>query len=101
MYFWNMKALKKEIVEGQFTDQRVIPYVVVSAAISAIAVELSSYFSYEVTNQSVYYQSAITVIIPILGTIYTYHANGGANGKNFAAKYFAIGFVILFRFLSI
>ena len=99
MYFWNIEALKRDIGKGQFTSRAVFPYVVVSAALYAISIEFFNYFPYEDSNQWTYSVSVINALIPIVGTIYTYSSNGGATGKDFAAKYFGIGFVVGIRFI--
>lgn len=45
------------------------------------------------------YSFAIDLIFNILGTIYLYKCNGGANGKDFLQKYFSIGLVVGIRWL--
>ena len=101
MYFWNIEALKEEIIKRQFTSRRVFPYVVLYAGLYAILIELSMYFPYgeQEINLWTYILSVLNVLIPILGTAYVYRANGGAAGKDFASKYFGIGFVVGVRFV--
>ncbi len=99
MYFWKVESLKKDIVEGSFTDKELIPYVVVYAGLYALGIEATGYMPYEDVNIWTYVLSILNVLIPIAGTIYAYQCNRGGNGENFASKYFSIGFVVGIRFL--
>lgn len=99
MYFWNIKSLKQEIKSGQFSDSRVFPYVVVYAFLYALIIEAIAYLPYEDVNMWTYTLSILNIVIAIGGTFYVYRKNGGANGEDFASKYFGIGFVVGIRFL--
>ena len=100
MYFWNIESLKEDIVNGLFADKELIPYVVIYVGLYAVSIEIIGYLPYEDINVWTYVLSILNVIIPIAGTIYAYKCNGGANGTNFASKYFSIGFVVGVRFLA-
>jgi hypothetical protein len=99
MYFWKVESLKKDIVDGSFTDKKLIPYVVLSVGIYALGNGVAGYLPCEDVNIWNYILSILNVMIPIVGTIYAYKCNGGGNGKNFASKYISIGFVVGIRFL--
>lgn len=99
MYFWNINSLKNEIVDGKFSDRKVFPYVVVCAALYAAIIEFTAYLPYEDVNNWTYTLSALNILVALGGTVFVYYSNGGANGKDFASKYFGIGFVISIRFL--
>jgi len=99
MYFWKIESLKKDIVDGSFTDKELIPYVLIYAGLYAVGMELTGYLPYEDPNIWAYVLSTLNVLIPIVGTFYAYKCNGGGNGENFASKYFSIGFVVGIRFL--
>ena len=43
--------------------------------------------------------SFLSIAVPVVGTVYAYKKNGGELGKDFANKYFSIGFVLGIRFL--
>lgn len=100
MYFWKIESLKQEIKSGSFTDKELIPYVALYAGLYAIGIEFAAYMPYEDVTVWTYVLSVLNVAIPVVGTIYAYTCNGGANGENFASKYFSIGFVIGIRFLA-
>ena len=98
MYFWNIEALKQEIVEGTFTDGEVIQYIIVFVGLSVAAIEVMMYFPYDgIINYWTYTLSVLSLLINIGGTIYAYKLNGGPNGKDFASKFFGIGFVVAVR----
>lgn len=99
MYFWKVESLKEDMANGIFTDKELIPYIVLSAGLYAVVIEMIGYLPYEDINVWTYVLSILNVLIPIAGTIYAYKCNGGSNGTNFASKYFAIGFVVGIRFL--
>ena len=101
MYFWNIEALKAQILAGQFTSGKVFPYLIITMSFYSIAFEIFLYDGYEEQeiNYLTYSSSVICTLILVLGTFYVYHANGGASGKNFAAKYIGIGFIVTIRFL--
>ena len=98
MYFWNIESLKSDIIKGKLTDRAVVPYVVVYVGLNSVVMEFAGYFPYEEPNQWDYILSAVAIMTTILGTVFTYYANGGNTGKNFTAKYFAILFVMAIRF---
>ena len=101
MYLWNIEALKAKILGGQFTSGKVFPYLIITMGLYSIALEVFLYAGYEKQeiNYLTYSSSVICTLIVVLGTFYVYHANGGASGKDFAAKYIGIGFVVGIRFL--
>ncbi len=100
MYFCNIKALKEEIKSGDFGDKKAIVYIVVSIALYSIGLELTVLFPL-VEDHNIWdgVDSLLSILVPVLGTIYAYRKNGGAEGKDFANKYFSISFVIGIRFL--
>jgi hypothetical protein len=100
MYFWNIEALKSDIKRGEFTDREAISYIVVSLFLYSLGTELIVLFPAEaVYNVWDGVNSLLNIIIPVVGTLYAYKKNGGASGRDFANKYFSIGFVMGIRFL--
>ena len=100
MYFWNIEALKSDIKRGEFTDREAISYIVVSLFLYSLGTELIVLFPAEAAH-NVWdgVNSLLNIIIPVVGTLYAYKKNGGASGRDFANKYFSIGFVMGIRFL--
>lgn len=99
MFFWKIDDLKRLIVERGLSEAQTFYYILLFVGLSAAGVELVAYFPAVTPNAWTYVQSCLNFLIPIIGTVAAYHANGGARGKAFAAKYFSIGFVMLIRFL--
>ena len=101
MYFWNINALKEDIKQGDFTDKQVISYIVLSLFLYSIGLEFVYRFPIEESSYNLWdgIDSILSIVVPIAGTLYAYRMNGGAAGKDFANKYFSIGFVLGVRFL--
>lgn len=99
MYFWNIEGLKKDHIEGTFTDKNVLPYILVYVGLGAFFGELMHYITYEEVNVWSYILSGLNVLIVVAGTLYAYQSNGGSQGDNFAAKYFSISFVVAIRMM--
>lgn len=99
MYFWKINDLKQLIVERGLSEAQVFYYVLLFVGLSAAGIEFMAYFPSEHPNAWTYVQSGLNFVIPIIGTVVAYHANRGAEGSDFAAKYFSISFVVLMRFL--
>jgi hypothetical protein len=99
MYFWNIELLKNDIRSKVFDEKASFRYIILTIALYCFAIELAAYFPNENNNIWTYLLSFISVLIPVIGTIYAYKINGGENGTNFADKYFSISFVVGIRFL--
>ena len=100
MYFWNIDALKDEIKRGDFGDEKAIAYIVISLILYSILFELVYLFPVtEERNTWDYVESVLSIVVPMMGILYAYQKNGGAKGKDFANKYFSIGFVVGVRFM--
>jgi hypothetical protein len=99
MYFWKINELKKQIVVQGLSEAQIFRYILIYVALSAAAIEVVAYFPDTESNVWSYVESGVSFLIPVIGTIGAYYANGGARGNAFAAKYFSISFVMLVRFL--
>ena len=100
MYFWNIRKLKQQLINEGLTEIQLFYYVLIYIALSALSLELLTYFpSTTEPNQWTYIESVINFLIPILGTIAAFHANGGSSGTKFPERYFSIMFVACNRFL--
>jgi len=69
--------------------------------LSELAFEVLYYVSIAGINEYDYAQSVINVVVICLGTFLIYRANGGSGGKQFAERYFSIGFVVAIRFIAL
>ena len=95
MYFWNIEKLKQDIKNGGLSESMQFKYFLIWIILTIFA-ELS----YVDSNFSdIKYEFATDLLFTILGTIYLYKCNGGANGKDFLQKYISIGLVVFFRII--
>jgi len=99
MYFWKIESLKDDIKNNKFDDKALLPYIILTITLYTFGTEIIAYLPHEEVNTWSYILSLMNILIPTLGTIYAYKKNGGANGTNFANKYFSINFVVGIRFL--
>lgn len=101
MYFWKLDALKKELIEQGLTEYQLYCYILVYVSLTAVSAELMGYLPAESPDVWTYAESVLNIVIPILGSIMIFRANGGVSGTQFAARYFSIGFVVTIRFLAL
>jgi hypothetical protein len=99
MYFWNINKLKQQLIETGLTEQQLFYYILIVLAAEVICNELITYLPYTEPNSWSCIESALNILIPILGTIAAFRANGGDSGIKFVERYFSIGFVVSIRFL--
>jgi hypothetical protein len=95
MYFWRIDKLKAEMAVRPLSEREVLPYLVVQIALLSVA----GYIPATTTNVWDGLGAVWSVSLAIVGTIYIYRQNGGAAGRHFLQRYFAIGWVVLIRWL--
>ncbi len=100
MYFWRIDRLKRELASGPLPPRRVLPYLIVwlgiLSLISVIPMSDSTAPWEWLTVQALYYTVATG-----LGVWWSYRANGGAVGVDFASRLLAIWWVLGVRFLVV
>ncbi len=99
MYFWNIENLKKDISEGKLSEKDRFIYVLLPLVLLAISMEVTRHTA---TGNPDYWDimdSTLNVLFLLIGTIFSFKANGGASGSDFLGKYFSISFVMSIRFL--
>jgi hypothetical protein len=101
MYFWNVDGLKRQLCEQGLSEYHCFLYILMYVAIAAAWPELIPYLPNESRNGWDDVSSLLTVVIAIAGTIYVYNANGGAKGRDFAARFFSISLVVTIRFIAL
>jgi len=99
MYFWKIEALKEDIINDRFTEKDRFVYLMIYLVLCAVGIEAMMRFSIESPNIWDTINSLGNVLIPLIGTIIVYRANGGETGRDFLGRYFSIGFVVSIRFL--
>ncbi len=98
MYFWNIEALKKDIVKDRLTEKERFVYVLIYLVLTAVGFEYLQQVDTELENIWDSIEAIANVLIVLIGTFCAYRANGGENGQDFLGRYFSIGFVVSIRF---
>ncbi|MCK6261755.1 hypothetical protein KP803_00545 [Vibrio sp. ZSDE26] len=98
MYFWNIKALKKDIIGEKLTEKDRFIYAFIQFSVYTIAFEYLLSGHVEHSNDWNQFEAMANIAIVLIGTYLIYKANGGENGQDFLGRYFSIGFVVTIRF---
>ncbi len=102
MYFWNIKALKKELVANTLTESQVFAYFLTMLTLNALVYESIPLFpSAEETTAWDYAGYVGSVVFTLGGTLLAYRVNGGSAGKDFLRRYFPLMWVLTVRFLVV
>ncbi|MBR9875587.1 hypothetical protein L3V31_15785 [Vibrio sp. J1-1] len=99
MYFWNIEALKRDIVGGRLTEKDRFVYALIYIVFSAATYEYFQGTNTEYSNLWDKIEAIANVVVVLAGTYFTYRANGANNGRDFLGRYFSLGFVVTIRFL--
>jgi len=94
MYFWNITALKQQLINSGLPELDSLKYLILLSLIGMIPIPKPPYFS---TGTFLYY--VFGAIIFIFGTVYCYRRNGGQSGKDFLARFVSLSWVVAMRFL--
>lgn len=97
MRFWRIEQLKAEMRAQPLSERESLPYLVLYVALFTLVSGLPN----PDFNLFDAFESLLSVIIAIVGTILIYQQNGGINGQFFLQRYFAIGFVVALRCLVV
>ncbi len=97
MYFWRIEKLKTEMAARPLSEREALPYLVVTVALSSAVAFIPQ------TTHNVWDGLAAvwSVLLAVVGTIYIFRQNGGAEGRHFLQRYFAIGWVVSVRWLAV
>ncbi|EGQ8047253.1 hypothetical protein HYO05_23050 [Vibrio parahaemolyticus] len=101
MYIWNIKSLKEQIRSGRLTEKDRFIYMFLTLIFTVLGIELALRIPIESGNVWDTISSVSSVLIPILGTLLAYKANGADNGTDFLGRYFSISFVVTVRFFAL
>ena len=97
MYFWRIESLKTEMAVRPLSEREALPYLVVSVALfSAVA-----FIPQTIHNIWDGLGAVWSVLLAVVGTIYIFRQNGGAEGQHFLQRYFAVGWVVSVRCLAV
>ena len=103
MYFWKIESLKGELTQKGLSQNNLFKYIFIYVFLLNLLVEITGYIDLEGMgpNNIDYALSVVWMLFVSFGTYFCYTVNGGANGSNFAERYFSIGLVVFIRSLAI
>jgi len=94
MYFWKISKLKSDLINQPLPESESFKYLIANAVVYGLAM-----IPFGEKNIWDIYFSIATLVITILGTIYIYGCNRGANGKNFLQRYVSLSWVVGIRWI--
>ncbi|MBC7750304.1 MAG: hypothetical protein H7Z73_01090 [Candidatus Saccharibacteria bacterium] len=92
MYFWRIEKLKASMATAQLTEREVLPYLIATMILLTVAFGAMRHMP--VTSYWDDINSILNILFAIIGTIYIYHKNNGAAGRNFLQRYIVISWVV-------
>ncbi|MDN3617256.1 hypothetical protein ACFFUS_02720 [Vibrio gallaecicus] len=98
MYFWNIEALKRQIVSNRLNEADRFVYAFINIMFGVITFELFHVPMPE--NPSIYDRlaSLLNILTVAVGTYLAYKANGAVKGEDFLGRFFSLSFVVTVRF---
>ncbi|MFZ6760721.1 hypothetical protein ACO0K9_26235 [Undibacterium sp. Ji50W] len=100
MYFWKIDALKRHLAHGSLSEKQMYGYMMAYLVFSATAVEMMRYLPEKEPNAWTYYGSMMNLLIPVVGTMMAFRANGGESGVQFLQRYMSISLVVTIRYMA-
>lgn len=97
MYFWRLERLKREMAIRPLSESETLPYLVAYVAFTTALF----FIPYTFSNVWDTLGAVFSTVLAVVGTIYVYRQNGGADGQYFLQRYFAISWVVTLRWLVI
>lgn len=97
MYLINIKSLKKELINGPFTEKQAFQYLLAYLLFS----NLVSLLPDTTVNHWTIISGILYVIITFLGIIYCFKKNKGSTGESFLPRYFSLLWVVSLRMFFI
>ncbi|MEW5919153.1 MAG: hypothetical protein AB1762_22310 [Gemmatimonadota bacterium] len=101
MYFWRIDPLRDQLAATNLPARDALGYVIGTFSLYALFIELSAYTAPEQVTPWDGLTSLITIAIALIGPILAYRANGGPAGRDFTARFLALGWVLGIRFLAV
>jgi hypothetical protein len=102
MYFWKIGLLRERLGERGLSQSALFVYIFLFTVINAALIEFVLLIPSEGATRAVDFISPLLgVTIIAAGTYFCYRANGGGAGREFAERFFSIGFVVGLRVLVV
>ena len=100
MRFWSIQQTRADLIEGRVGERETFRYIFASLLLLAYS---SAYFGHAQGREAHSWSGISTLLGAIsaaVGVYVAFRANGGASGRNFAARYFALSWVLYIRFMA-
>ena len=97
LYFWRIEALKNELRNGPLAAGSSFAYVVATLLLYTLATVTPGLSSASPATAVDWLTSGLMLLFVGIGSYAAYRANGGLGGSDFAARYFALGWVLFIR----
>lgn len=101
MYFWNLRALKRELVAGALGEGRVFSYFFAVLTFDTVLYYLGSLLPASETTIWTYVGAVVMAGTTLTGTYVAWRQNGGTAGRDFLGRYFPLLWVLCVRFLAV
>lgn len=79
MYFWRLERLKREMAIRPLSESETLPYLVAYVAFTTALF----FIPYTFSNVWDTLGAVFSTVLAVVGTIYVYRQNGGADGQYF------------------
>jgi hypothetical protein len=102
MYWWNLRAAKRELGAGAAGSRALLPYVIAFAMFETFVMEFSflTPAQEDPASARVWLIALGSAVITALGCVYAYHRNGGAGGAQFLERLLVLGWVTGVRYTA-
>lgn len=102
MYFWKIKQLREHLIQQGLGQHALFFYIFLFTVVTQLFMEFGFLFPVEKTPEGGDYWWAVFSTAAVgVGTWLCYYANGRGAGREFAERYFSIGFVVGLRTLAL
>lgn len=101
MYLLNIKKLKSNIQAGQFSEADKFKYLFVYLLVEFAIYKWVSIIARPAPEMWDYFSLLLSALLVAVGIYTAYLANGGAAGRDFAARFIAVNLVVTCRFMLI
>jgi len=96
MYFWKIKLLKDDIRNDVVTESDNLKYLLSYSGLTVLLLLLAVVSLYNTWGVGMV---VVQILVVIVGTYYSFHTNGARQGKDFAKRFFSVGWIFLVRSL--
>lgn len=101
MYFWNLRALKRELIAGGMGEGRLFGYFFAVLIFDIAMLYLGPLFPTKEITVWTYVGTVAMVGTTLIGTYIAWRLNGGTAGRNFFGRYFPLLWVLGVRFWAV